>query len=149
MMRSSISQSRVRALSCAHGCSTSGRVTSRRIVPSCRLSTSGNTNQLSRTTNGPKTAALAKPQSPKLTKKIHGSAAKQHSSTTSMDFTHSAPSIISKAECEQAAYPSVMNLRALFIASAIPMVGFGAMDNIVSLSLQKSCCWRLGSSSES
>jgi hypothetical protein len=49
-----------------------------------------------------------------------------------MDFTHSAPSLISKAECEKAPYPSVMNLRALFVASAIPMVGFGAMDNIVS-----------------
>ena len=49
-----------------------------------------------------------------------------------MDFTHSAPSLISKAECDSAAYPSVTNLRALFVASAIPMVGFGAMDNIVS-----------------
>lgn len=63
---------------------------------------------------------------------IHNSASKQHSSTTSMNFTHSAPRVISKAECERAPYPSMRNLRALFVASAIPMVGFGAMDNIVS-----------------
>ncbi|GKY93077.1 hypothetical protein MPSEU_000276000 [Mayamaea pseudoterrestris] len=61
------------------------------------------------------------------------SSLKQHSTTTSMDFTHSAPSLISKAECDSAAYPSMTNLRALFVASAIPMVGFGAMDNIVMI----------------
>ena len=75
-----------------------------------------------------------KPSQPQThaTNAMHGSGTKQHSTTTSMGFTHSAPSMISRAEFEKAPYPSITNLRALFIASAIPMVGFGAMDNIVS-----------------
>lgn len=46
-----------------------------------------------------------------------------------MDFTHSAPSILKTKE--DVPYPSVQALRTLFVASAIPMVGFGFMGESV------------------
>jgi hypothetical protein len=45
-----------------------------------------------------------------------------------MDFIHSAPSVVSKAESAKAEPPSFQDLKALFVASAIPMVGFGASE---------------------
>jgi len=47
-----------------------------------------------------------------------------------MDFTNSCPSFIINNTAER---PSVAALRTLFVASAVPMVGFGAMDNFVMI----------------
>jgi hypothetical protein len=64
-------------------------------------------------------------------KHLHSSAPHQQSITT-MDFTHSAPSLINQPHTGTPR-PSLPALRTLFVASAIPMVGFGFMDNVVMI----------------
>ena len=49
-----------------------------------------------------------------------------------MDFTHSCPSILLETK-PPPMKPSTAALRTLFVASAVPMVGFGAMDNFVMI----------------
>lgn len=74
--------------------------------------------------------------------KLHTSTTKKLSTTT-CDFTHSspAPSVLFKSGLASAASgggdrierPNMKALRTLFVASAIPMVGFGFMDNLVMI----------------
>jgi Transmembrane protein 65 len=58
---------------------------------------------------------------------------KQHSTST-MDFVHSFPSVVSLSSTSPElppARPARAELRTLFVASAIPMIGFGFMDQFV------------------
>ena len=53
-----------------------------------------------------------------------------------MNFTHSFPSVLTNdvaTTAIAAARPSTAALRTLFVASAVPMIGFGAMDNFVMI----------------
>jgi len=73
---------------------------------------------------------------------LHGTAAAAHSSVTTMDFTHGSQRAPPPSS-EATAAPSVLfdavrkppfgALRTLFVASAIPMVGFGFMVRSVSV----------------
>jgi hypothetical protein len=67
---------------------------------------------------------------PVVSKQMHSSAQKlSPASTTTMEFTPSDPYVV-EANTPR---PSREALKTLFIASAIPMVGFGFMDNLVMI----------------
>lgn len=62
----------------------------------------------------------------------HTKRSHKHHSTSTMDFVHSYPSVI-VTDPHNIPRPSSSALRTLFIASAVPMVGFGCMDNFVMI----------------
>jgi len=63
---------------------------------------------------------------------LQSSSNKKHSTTT-LDFAHSSPSIITTQSATTTPKPSKAALKTLFTASAIPMIGFGFMDNFVMI----------------
>lgn len=73
----------------------------------------------------------AKRSKSRANKELHSSATAQHS-TSHLDFVHSSASIVHSSS-NPIPRPGFTSLKSLFVASAIPMVGFGFMDNVVMI----------------
>lgn len=95
-----------------------------------------NRRMMSRTSRLSSTSKSATPttKTKKQQKPIHSSAKTEHS-TPSMSMEHSTSSSTSGASSSSSVTPkpSMKQLKILFTASAVPMIGFGFMDNLVMI----------------